>query len=595
MRDYEPIEKEETQTSDSIHNYNCYLYLKEVTTSDLSFLNPNNPTLAEKLRKAQSSDFNPQMHYGDLYTELFDYIDENIDELYQGWFDLSGKKNPLDAFVISLYNNNSLILEKTYDAIKEQTLAQRPTSNRLEKTIKHQVSDSTDTDKKNINALSPAQMGSRYGRFKATFLDRHFKPQHTTSLVSVRHYTYSTSRSMQELRMGTQAQRHDGAPRISPLFKHFLAAQQRANPDSKKPITHVYFNNLGRDRTDSEGKVEKALTGELEALDKKDSTIAVITLPADKGLMDGHDYQKLEPKLKYEDVHQEFLNIALESENATTKVKVKDFHISGRMRELLFEHKDKEILTILINKSFKAMGVDSSASLSKAQRQAVWFHFIKFELPNDILEKLEPKTFNFTCKDGIDRGGVSSAYYNLMKSLETQTPMNREEFECALHAAPTMVKGRGLNHHAEVIWNAVDQYIRHNQAELSNDSKKAWLIAWRDVNCPHHRVNDLLIRRLTECTNELNAALNATPALDDRQKKLIADGIEMLKHIKSQSSRDPQSNRLLLDAALCSAELILHPENLASKQVHYEAMTQQLAIKYPKLQAIVDFLKILLD
>src|SRR5690606_4438159 len=119
---------------------------------------------------------------------------------------------------------------------------------------------------------------------------------------------------------------------------------------------------------------------------------------------------------------------------------------------------------------------DPDFQISPAQRQAVWFHFNKFELPNYIIQTLQPESINFSCKDAIDRGGVSSAYYNLVKSFETDHPLSREEFDQALHAAPAMVKGRGMNHHLKMIWNTVDAYVNANYQAIYEDPQKAWLI-----------------------------------------------------------------------------------------------------------------------
>ena len=82
--------------------------------------------------------------------------------------------------------------------------------------------------------------------------------------------------------------------------------------------------------------------------------------------------------------------------------------------------------------------------------------------------------------------------------------MSRDEFEQALHAAPFIVKGRGMNDHIDIIWNAVDQYIAAQTTLLQNTSKQ-WLIDWRDVNCPGARAGELLERRLSDCIADLES------------------------------------------------------------------------------------------
>ena len=47
---------------------------------------------------------------------------------------------------------------------------------------------------------------------------------------------------------------------------------------------------------------------------------------------------------------------------------------------------EAETIKKLLNKSFDACGVSianlANSSISKAQQQAIWFHFCKFEFPN---------------------------------------------------------------------------------------------------------------------------------------------------------------------------------------------------------------------
>ncbi|OAJ33019.1 hypothetical protein [Piscirickettsia salmonis] len=93
-----------------------------------------------------------------------------------------------------------------------------------------------------------------------------------------------------------------------------------------------------------------------------------------------------------------------------------------------------------------------------------------------------------TCKDGIDRAGIASAYYNLMQSMKGQMCLSQEEFERALHAAPALVKGRGMNHHIETLWNAVDCYLNSMKERGEGHQVPLWLTQWRDKNRPSFAV-----------------------------------------------------------------------------------------------------------
>src|SRR4029078_3445836 len=101
---------------------------------------------------------------------------------------------------------------------------------------------------------------------------------------------------------------------------------------------------------------------------------------------------------------------------------------------------------------------------------------------------IKPKSFNFSCKDAIDRGALSSTYYNLIKSFTLNDPISKDEFELSLDAAAANVKGRGMNFHRKIIWNTINEYVNANYIELMKDNRKSWLIYWRDMNCPHSRV-----------------------------------------------------------------------------------------------------------
>jgi len=457
------------------------------------------------------------------------------------------------------------VLQSTYDKIQTIPKAHTPISTKIEKAIEHHLADNLD-ERINI-APTPAEAGSALGRFRA-MVSSEFKPQHTTSLATVRHYNYQTSDMPTEYRFGTQAQRHDGQERVSPLFKHFLTGQ--AKPEDPKKITHVYINNLGRDRTDWEGKKEKALTQVLHKLEDNHPNIAVITIPADKGLMSQHEIKKIKPEHEYDDVRNEFINIAAGNDAALTKTK--DFYISDNIRAQLFGNKQQPILEGLVDKSFKAMHIEPNTQLSGAQRQAVYFHFMKFELPHYIFNKLEPQSMNFSCKDAIDRGGVSSAYYNLVNSFDTEQPMSLDEFSQALHAAPAMVKARGMNHHINLIWNTVDAYVDAHKDTLTGD--KAWLIEWRDLNCPKERINHLLEKRITEGIAELEAAKQKEPNDNTR----IDMGINILKHLRTSNNLKTHEKRLLLMTAIRIPKIILNPSDEQAEK-HLTEISNKTKIK----------------
>ena len=214
------------------------------------------------------------------------------------------------------------------------------------------------------------------------------------------------------------------------------------------------------------------------------------------------------------------------------------------------------------------MGLGEQEKLSPAQRQAVWFHFIKFELPRYIITTLEPDTYNFACKDAIDRGGISSAYYNLLSSFSTTQAMSRDEFEQALHAAPFMVKGRGMNDHIDIIWNAVDQYITA-QKTLLQGMNKHWLIDWRDANCPAVRAGELLERRLSDCM----------VVLESRSDSQVAQhALDVLQAVKQCDRSYARNHALFLDIVVSTYAFCQDPKLLLDdkKLMHYDHLIEKM-------------------
>lgn len=285
---------------------------------------------------------------------------------------------------------------------------------------------------------------------------------------------------------------------------------QEASMQKRGPFTHVYFNNLSRvggdhSKLDLERKSrEKNMTIQLEGMEDIHGNVAVITLPADEGWMN----HLLASDRTYPDTPNKdnvFKYILAIANGESWADYAKDFHISKPIKAYLYgdgfsysKEQETEVLSQLLENSFQELGFDASSCLSPADKQAVYFHFIKYELTNYILAKLAPFTFNFSCKDAIDRGGVSSAYYNLMNSIAMKTPITQDEFERLLHGAPTLVKGRGMNKHTHLIWNTIDAYVAANRHKLDyngNPVLPAWLPAWCDKhalpNSPQYCISEL--------------------------------------------------------------------------------------------------------
>ena len=568
-----------------IHNENCWAYLQKINLSDtlLRWLKDIvGDTVTHSLESIQG-DYNPTIDYAACYTELLHGIEDHLADLPAYGLNQQEQQN----FILSLYDNDNHILERTFDKIKDIPTNATPRDHRTAKKISHQIRD---TSKHRIHrkTQSPSDIGSPIGRL-ASIMSDDFKPQHTTGLATIRHYNYRRDAAIQEYRFGTQGQRHQGQVRVSPLFEAWLSAHKAAYRADDNTITHVYINNLARDRDENvlelhAGKKESDLTTALEKLEERHTNVAVITLPADKGLMQASAFKKTIRSLPYQDCFDTFLNIAMERHIANGPT---DFYISTNIRRKLFDGQDDVKLRKLIEESFSELHIQSGSLLSPAEQQAVWVYFIKFKLTDYILVNLSPKSVNFTCKDAIDRGGVSSVYYHVMKSIQSGTPITREEFERAIHAAPTLVKARGMNHQINVLWNAIDVYLRH-----PDNNTPDWLYEWRDMNCPHPRVDDLLQHRAETLYSQLDEKSQQNPD-DLLLANALADAKKIIGLTKNLHAKGVSSKRLFLEVIVRTNMLITAPSDTHNRE-QYKELIKKITIKYPMLQLLAGAMKMLI-
>lgn len=599
----------EKLTSESLHNNNCYHYLRILFTKTPDFFLTSLPEkLTHNLASIGSKTiYDPTFPYAELYTDLITHIENNIEQLliqprnvlithlnHPAAEKQSNKKlNALEDFVIAIYNSDNNILEFTFEAIKQIPSEQQPTSHKIETQISKKLRD------KGIrinHSQSPGDENSLYNLITGLWAPN-FNPQYKTNLPTKRNYHYVNNNNRTELRISTQAQRHNGMERVSPLFELFLEIQCRRNLEksfSDKKITHLYFNYLGLDRNDIIGEIERKLTQSLHKLEQKHPNVAIITLPADRGIMAKNSFKHVDKYTDYQTIFMLFLDIA--SQNPSLTFEVKDFFISQSIRDKLFKNaegiyqKDIElqVLSHHLKTSFSKMGITETMRLSPAEAQAVWFHFIKYELTTYIIESLDPDFFHFTCKDAIDRGGVSSVYYHLMESIKQDNPLTRHEFERGLHAAPAMVKARGMNHHLLLIWNAIDVYVNTHYTHIQENKPLNWLIQWRDTNCPHDRINQLLTSRIEQCFLELQTAHESHPTLNIK----IEQGLDIINQIRELNTKNISGKRLLLEAVICTSQIIFTPQPTMLDR--YLRIAEKLHNKHPILKGLVGLMRLLL-
>ncbi len=571
------VDNEDNLTSDALHNRNCYAYLLQLKTVINNQCPVVTKLLAEfaKLQTALKQEYDEHYPYGNLYSSCIAALEEFIDN------NPITKIKALDELVLAIYHNNNKILERSSKWINDIGAEIRPRQSDTAKKIQKKIKDT----KKNVNQHSPNDAEGVYSRLYSLFANN-FKPQHETNLPTIKNFSYKKTSDSTEYRFSTQAQRHNGHTRVSPLFKRWLQINAEQS-DSNQPICHIYFNNLALDRSnyDIAGSKERDLTLELHKLENDPGLkVLVITLPAHEGLMESSNFQITNDRLSPRSVFNEFLDIAREK---TDKDAISDFRISPLARKLLFGTPENEeaILKRLLKNSFRAQGLTEKRFISSAEKQAVWVHFIKYELPNYIIEKIKPKSFNFSCKDAIDRGALSSTYYNLMRSFNLEKPIKKEEFERSLDAPAANVKGRGMNFHRKIIWNALNTYVNANYAQLIANEKKSWLIYWRDMNCPQVRTEELLKIRLKQTMQQFQA-------LPVERNNIQATGLQLLNTVSKLNIQKASGKRLLLEVISRTSKLLNTSSDESIEK--YKNLADELKVNHPSLYIIGGIMEVLL-
>lgn len=485
--DIAPPYQFECQTvDDSLFNQICYQYLSNLmpVCPDYIFSALSSRTQVALKTLCQKKPFDPHTAYGNLYKALFEELEDemiSLNSAHKGE-DSAG----LHLFINRLFANDNQCLELIFNAQNKaieiaredqrsnavafsETLMEANSLTEVQSNV-YQFMQRNDVCAQNV--YWPSYQDS-YRAKGINVTASTYKPQYNTNIPSIRRYPHTASMPFLEYRFGTQAQRHNNLSRINPFFEVWCDNQ---SVESEDTIAHVYFNNLGLHRQSFEGNKEKAFSVTLQDIETRHNHIAMITLPADKGLMD-------RALLTSDDMHQTketlilFQNVAMETDKTQP---IRDFYISDRVRHLLYPNKDAEvaILKKLLNNSLEHLGLNAKDCLTSKEKHALYFDFIKFELTNYIINSLQPKSINFACKDAIDRAGASSAYFNLRKSIQLNMPMSQSEFEMALHTASAMVKGRAMNHHFNNIHNALCFYVEQNKDKITLNSESAWLMPW---------------------------------------------------------------------------------------------------------------------
>lgn len=492
-----------------------------------NFDTPQNKTLPTKddnQTQESHATYQEQFAYGNLYTDFFTQLEMEFDNNTLFWRDLLNNKNK-QALIIALFEQENTALTRTYTLIKDI---------RMSDTIEEhssKITSSLNTGKVVVNNITPQSTDELITKLGFALTIKQFKPMYTTSQMSLRQYEWQKKcreKTPTEIRCGTWAQRtsegyFSTTPRITPIAEKYLLIKalqsNQKHAAHSSDVTNVYFNLLGNDspgfwenpKQDYERNLENKMTTELHHLENRHPNIAVITMPADLGLMDHKAIQDSDKQVDPKNAFKEMLDIAC----MRSTHPIKDFFISENVKKHLYgngqqysKNAEQNELKKLLTDSFqKILGIDPLADdiekISPAQRHAIYFHFMKFEIPNFILNRLNPSTFNFSCKDGIDRAGVASLYFNFMKATELGLEFSLDEFRRGLHAASTLVKGRGINKHSASLWNALLHFCDTQKKHMLLETN-SWIYDWIEKE-KRLRLTQKLMKKLNNMLTEIES------------------------------------------------------------------------------------------
>lgn len=124
--------------------------------------------------------------------------------------------------------------------------------------------------------------------------------------------------------------------------------------------------------------------------------------------------------------------------------------------------------------------------LSPEQRSAVIFHFTKFHLTKLILDTLQPRVYNISCKDAIDRGAIHTLWNRMNEKYDRSKedkdkPMSKEEFLMMLDYPALITKYRTVNANKNLLWNVLSHRMN---ADERFAKAHPWAVDWLKENEP---------------------------------------------------------------------------------------------------------------
>ncbi len=487
-----------------LFNRNYYEYLKHLAakiTPDVEKILQNVSGFDEVKKmlgtqKDKQPSFDPHYKYNRLYTSFLSSLRENIHNISDVQLKRTRRikgdsiqpenssesfikdyppqnleitkkfREEMDNFILGIYFNEADVLQRCGEFAQSQLQGLSLFLKKDKKIIRKKIMGMSDIDNyferkakefeheyKSSRASLPSadQRESKVRRFGDT-VGSTYQPQLSTNIPTA---IDNENLLWTELSCGTQVELVKDDLQINPLFIAMLEAQARRYPSQqgeKRKITHLYINFLRfspSKKIDLLGEKQRecSFSKKLHEAESTHKNLAVITLPANSKLMSHKMLSGIKPTEEIDAVKKQII--------ASISSEAHDFHMDDSIRKMIYGNDETKIINGLLDKSMTDLGFTQRQLLSKAEVQALYVHFTKFHLANHFIKQLQPVSVNGACKDNADRGRIFSLWLDLALSCQSGHPMSEEQFIRGLHARAILVKGRAMNKHSDIFWNAV--------------------------------------------------------------------------------------------------------------------------------------------
>ncbi|MCS5711535.1 hypothetical protein [Candidatus Berkiella aquae] len=488
----------------NIHQQATFHYLQEIKRYCLQNIDikqfPNKKEykqLAKILNKVSkiSSDFNKEFNYADLYFKYHNAIEKVAD------LELNSRERKtatyLDGLFIRTFENQNKIHDFLFDNVINE--GEIESKNNLQKNLIKKTDGLSKKDIRHPDNPLNAFFASMLGGFGYNPLKRNNVPYLPFS--ENRLPTHRTC-----LRIGAQT-RDSGY--VNSTFQRYLLANARnrvdvapQNPQGQYDYVYISLMKTEESRQDvkKEGIAKKldqfvrnsegTRAAALECINlAKDYRAAVITLPADGGFfLDGFSMKKGAAISNHKINMKDLANQLIES----IKLDRNDFSMSKDVKKALFgEPFNERLIETLLKSAINEVIPDvkgkdlSDINLTPEKRNAVLFQFVKWNLSNYILEVLNPRAYNMSCKDAIDRGGIHTLWYHMNLLAKHGTPLTKEEFFKFLDSPAMVVKYRALNDNRNLLVNVMKHRL---DADATFEAQHPWARKWVEMNSPKQEV-----------------------------------------------------------------------------------------------------------